>query len=47
LKLGLCLAALSRVDEARSELRETLRLDPGNMPAQRSLSRLAHTKPVT
>jgi len=47
LKLGLCLAALSRFDEARNELRETLRLDPGNVPAQRSLSRLEHTKPVT
>jgi len=47
LKLGLCLAALSRFEEARAELLETLRLDPGNVPAQRSLSLLAHTKPVT
>jgi hypothetical protein len=47
LKLGLCLAALSRFDEARGELLETLRLDPGNVPAQRSLTLLAQTKPVT
>jgi protein O-mannosyl-transferase len=47
LKLGMCLAALLRFDEARAELRETLRLDPGNARAQRSLSLLAQTKPIT
>ncbi len=38
LKLGACLAALGRIDEAKASLREAVALDPASEPARRMLA---------
>lgn len=46
-KLGLCLAEMGRLDEARRSLREAVVLDPHNGPARRALALLEKMGPAS